>query len=268
MTSPLVSVVMSVYNEENYLKDTIDSISNQTEQDFEFIIVDDGSNDGTLDVLDSIKKTDRRIRVISNSKNAGIAKALNNGIKYASGKYIALMDAGDISHPRRFEKQVDFLEKRKDISILGTQGQWIDLDHKVIGSWKLPLDVGDKEIYKTGGAIHPSIMVRRDLFDTIGLYKSDLEMSQEFEMYLRAIKNGFKIANLDDPPLISVMERKGGMTLTHLKTIQKNQLIIKIKYLKYFLNFENIFYTIRSCIGYLIPNFMLKGIVKKNIRQK
>jgi glycosyltransferase involved in cell wall biosynthesis len=267
MTSPLVSVVMSVYNEEIYLKDTIESILNQTMEDFEFIIVDDGSDDGTPDILDSYRNKDKRFHVISNSKNAGIARALNIGIGEASGRYIALMDAGDISHPRRFEKQVDFLEKRKDVFILGTQGQWIDTNHNVIGSWKLPLNVTDKKVYKTGGAIHPSIMVRRELFDRIGLYKPELEMSQEFEMYLRTIKNGLKIANLEDPPLISVMERKSGMTLTHLKTIQKNQLIIKIQYLKYFMSLENIFYTIRSCAGYLTPDFMLKRIIKNTRRQ-
>jgi glycosyltransferase involved in cell wall biosynthesis len=261
MSRPLVSVVMSVYNEEGYLKDTIQSILNQTLPDLEFIIINDGSTDGTQEILVIFSVMDERIRIIPSSENMGIAGALNMGIRQALGKYIAIMDAGDISHSRRFEKQVEFLEKRKDVYILGTQGQWIDVNHRVIGSWRLPLSVSDKDIFRTGGAIHPSIMVRRELFDLIGFYDPELEMSQEFEIYLRALKNGFGMANLNDP-LISVMERTDGMTLTHLKMIQRNQLKIKIIYLRHFLNIENALYTARSLIGYLIPSFMLSAIIK------
>lgn len=266
MNKPLVSVVMSVYNEEDYLKETINSILNQTLADFEFIIINDGSEDKTQDILNEYKKIDCRIKSISNRKNLGIAKSTNIGIKNAEGKYIAIMDAGDLSHRRRLEKQTECLKARDDIYILGTQGRWIDGKGKAIGNWKMPLNVDGKALYEKGGAIHPSIMVRRALFDIIGLYDESLTMSQEFDLYMRSLKRGLRMANLEDE-LICVRERGGGMTLKHLKTIQKNQLTIKIKYLPAFFGFWNVVYTTRSLGGYLIPSLILTTIVKYHRRK-
>ena len=130
MNKPLVSVVIGVYNEEDYLKETIDSILNQTLADFEFIIIDDGSEDKTQNILNEYKKIDCRIKLISNRKNLGISKSTNIGIKNAEGKYIAIMDAGDLSNRRRLEKQAKYLEARDDVYILGTQGRWIDGEGK------------------------------------------------------------------------------------------------------------------------------------------
>jgi glycosyltransferase involved in cell wall biosynthesis len=261
MSSPVVSVVMSVCNEEKYLNDTINSILNQTLADFEFIIVNDGSEDKTQSILNKYKKLDCRIKLISNQKNLGIAKSTNIGIKNADGKYIAIMDAGDISHRQRLEKQTKYLEARDEVYILGTQGRWIDGEGKAIGIWKMPRSVDGKALYKTGGAIHPSIMARRALFDVIGLYDETLIMSQEFDLYMRSLKNGLKMANLEDE-LICIRERREGMTFKHMKTLKKNQLKIKIKYLPAFFGFWNIIYTLRSFLGFIIPTFMLMMIVK------
>jgi glycosyltransferase involved in cell wall biosynthesis len=266
MNKPLVSVVMSVYNEEAYLKETIDSILNQTLADFEFIIVNDGSDDRTQDILNEYKKIDCRIKSILNRKNLGIAKSTNIGIKNAEGKYIAIMDAGDLSHRQRLEKQIKYLKVQNEVYILGTQGRWIDSKGKAIGIWKMPLSVDGKALYETGGAIHPSIMARKGLFDAVGLYDETLTMSQEFDLYMRCLKKGLRIANLEDE-LICVRERGGGMTLKHLKTIQKNQLKIKIKYLPAFFCFWNVVYTTRSLGGYLIPSLILTTIVKYHRRK-
>jgi len=266
MNNPLVSVVMGVYNEEDYLKETIDSILNQTLADFEFIIIDDGSEDKTQNILNEYKKIDSRIKLISNRKTLGIAKSTNSGIKNANGKYIAIMDAGDLSHRQRFEKQTRYLEARDDVYILGTQGRWIDQDGKIIGIWNMPLNVDGKALYETGGAIHPSIMARRTLFDVIGLYDETLIMSQEFDLYMRSLKNGLKMANLEDE-MICIRERREGMTFKHLKTLQKNQLKIKIKYLPAFFGFRNAVYTARSLGGYLMPSFILTTLVRHHRRK-
>jgi hypothetical protein len=262
MNKPLVSVVMSVYNEEDYLKETIDSILSQTLADFEFIIINDGSEDKTQNILNEYKKIDCRIKLISNRKNLGIAKSTNIGIENVEGKYIAIMDAGDLSHRQRLEKQTKYLETRDEVYILGTQGRWIDGEGKAIGIWKMPVSVDGKALYETGGAIHPSIMARRALFDVIGLYDETLMMSQEFDLYMRSLKKGLRMANLEDE-LICVRERNNGMTLKHLKTIQKNQLKIKLKYLPTFFGFWNTIYTVRSFVGYIIPTYMLMKIVKR-----
>ena len=108
MTKDLISVVMSNYNtEESYLRASIESILNQTYENFEFIIVDDCSTDNSIDVIESY--SDKRIKLIKNKENMGLTKSLNVAIKEAKGEFIARMDADDISLPQRFEKQVEFL---------------------------------------------------------------------------------------------------------------------------------------------------------------
>ena len=101
---PLVSIIMSVYNSEDYLKEAIDSILGQTYANLEFIIIDDASTDRSLDIVKSYN--DKRILLIKNEVNIGLAASLNKGIEIARGKYIARMDSDDISLPERCEKQV------------------------------------------------------------------------------------------------------------------------------------------------------------------
>ena len=103
---PLVSVVMSVFNSEEYVSKAIESILNQTFNDFEFIIVNDGSVDGTPDILEKYGKNDKRIKIITH-ENKGLTKCLNIGINNSSGKYIARQDADDFSYPERIENQVN-----------------------------------------------------------------------------------------------------------------------------------------------------------------
>src|SRR5699024_8998237 len=109
----IVSVIMSVYNTKiDYLSDSIESILNQTFKDFEFIIINDNSNTAVTEYLNSIR--DKRVRIFHNEVNVGLTKNLNYGVKQANGKYIARMDADDISHLNRLKKQVLFLEKNLD----------------------------------------------------------------------------------------------------------------------------------------------------------
>ena len=120
MDQKLISVIMSVYNGEKYLVQAIDSILNQTYQNFEFIIIDDCSTDNSSHILQEYAQKDSRIKIIKKEKNIGIKgfiKNLNLGMSLAKGKYIARMDADDISLPERFQKQVDFLEKNSDFTI-------------------------------------------------------------------------------------------------------------------------------------------------------
>ena len=114
---------MSVYNGEKYLREAIDSILNQTFKDFEFIIVNDGSTDNSLKIIKSYN--DPRITII-NQKNTGLAKALNEGIKIAKGKFIARMDADDISEPERFKKEYKFMHVHDECVALGTNAIIID----------------------------------------------------------------------------------------------------------------------------------------------
>lgn len=114
---PKVSVIMPVYNAKKYLNKAIDSILNQTYTDFEFIIIDDASSDGSQEIVKSY--SDPRIRFYINEKNMGVAATLNRGIEIARGEYIARMDSDDISLPNRLQEQVDFLDVRHDVGVVG-----------------------------------------------------------------------------------------------------------------------------------------------------
>ena len=121
MQSPTISIVMPVYNCENYLHEAIKSILEQTYTDFEFIIINDGSEDNSEDII--LSYADPRIIYIKNDKNMKIVKTLNKGISLSRGKYIARMDADDICYRDRLEKQLSFMEKHKDIDLCGSYAQ-------------------------------------------------------------------------------------------------------------------------------------------------
>lgn len=165
---PKISVVMSVYNAEQYLGEATDSILNQTFKNFEFIIVNDGSTDSSLDIIKSYN--DARIVVID-QKNTGLAKALNNGIKIAKGKYIARMDADDISMPDRLQLQYDFLEKHPECVAVGSNAEIIDKDGNYVYTSNQALCWEEiKNNLPSTPFIHSSTMYRKTDFDKVGGY--------------------------------------------------------------------------------------------------
>jgi glycosyltransferase involved in cell wall biosynthesis len=135
---PRISVVMSVYNGEKYLRQAIESILQQTYTDFEFIIIDDGSTDSSREIIQSYD--DKRIRLVINEQNIGLTKSLNKGIRLAKGEFIARMDADDISLPQRFEKQVAYLDSHPEVGVLGTYANIIDHRGKIINNIIFPTE--------------------------------------------------------------------------------------------------------------------------------
>ena len=185
---PLVTVLMSVYNAENFLSLAIESILNQTYKNFEFLIIDDGSSDKTLEIIKSYN--DDRIKLVVNEENKGLAFSLNLGMKLARGKYVARMDADDISHPKRLAKQVKYLEKHSDISILGTWAQLIDEKGKHIRFYILPLRneiIMAKMVFHIG-IVHPSILIRKSDFERLELnYDPQIKLPlEDKELWIRA----------------------------------------------------------------------------------
>jgi len=181
--NPIISVIMSVYNGEKFLQQTIDSILSQTFADFEFIIINDGSTDGTRQILE--KNNDKRIIIIDNENNLGVIKSRNSGIQKARGKYIAITDADDISLPNRFQIQFDFLEKNKNVGVCGTFMKIIDKNNKVqYSDW--PYSFNSKENYIhflfNNTLAHSSIMGRRELFLEIPY---ELFPAEDFELWER-----------------------------------------------------------------------------------
>ncbi|MCJ8013885.1 glycosyltransferase [Paenibacillus sp. KQZ6P-2] len=176
---PKVTVLMPVYNTVKYIEDAVESILGQTYKDFEFLIIDDCSNDGTQEYLEELK--DPRIKLIRHSRNKGLVYSLNEGVELAKGKYIARMDSDDISSPHRLKKQLEYLEKHPDVGVLGTymtlfhNGQKIPKPktHDEICCWQL--------FYCCMG--HPTVVMRSDilknnkiLYDPKYLHAEDYEI--------------------------------------------------------------------------------------------
>lgn len=166
---PKVSIIMPVYNGMPYLPLAIDSILNQAFSDFELIIINDCSTDGSMSYVESIK--DRRIVLIHNSDNLGITKTLREGINEARGTYIARLDADDIAYPQRLEKQVLFLDKNPSYGLIGTSYRSIDEAGATLGIRKVftdDLEVRWKMLFKSP-FVHSSIMLRKAIIDSNNL---------------------------------------------------------------------------------------------------
>jgi glycosyltransferase involved in cell wall biosynthesis len=216
-----VSVVMSCYNEETTVSKAIDSILNQSFEDFEFIVIDDGSYDRTQDIIKGF--TDTRIKFFANERNIGLAGSLNKGIRKAKGKYIARMDADDWSVPDRIEKQVEFLESNSKFDVLGSNALFISDD----GQTKSRLPLGNesitKNMYRKTTIIHPSVMVRKAAFNKYGLYNENLSWAEDKDLWLRW-RGKVKFSNL-------------GETLIHYQV--KEKLNAKILYYNHYVLLKN-----------------------------
>ena len=189
---------MPVYNGEKCLREAIDSILSQTFSNFEFLIINDGSSDESINIIKSYN--DLRIRLINNKKNIGITKSLNKGLKIARGKYIARMDADDISLPSRLEKQFKFLENNKNIGLVGSNIFFIDQSGKIIKKQNMPQKhFMIKWKYFFGSSMaHPSIMARTKILKK-NLYNEDFARAQDAELFSRLIfDKDIRLANLNN----------------------------------------------------------------------
>ena len=181
---PKISVLMPVYNAEEYVADAISSILEQTFSDFEFIIINDGSRDKTAAIVKSFK--DERIKFIDNPKNQGLIVVLNQGLDLCRGEYIARMDADDISYPERFAKQIDFLDNHLDVGLLGTAGENFGDNND---RHYQPEDVDVIDLLRGVCFYHPSVMIRRSVLIDNGLkYNKNYYLVEDYELWARMLK--------------------------------------------------------------------------------
>jgi glycosyltransferase involved in cell wall biosynthesis len=195
LKKPLISVIMPVYNAEKYLSQAIESILQQTYKNFEFIIIDDHSTDGSLVIIEKYQLMDRRIVLIRNKKNLDVAASLNRGLEIAKGGYIVRMDADDISLPNRFITQLHFMQSHPDVGILGS---WVlAIGEGRNGVWRYPLSfksIQAEMIFNTPMA-HPSIMISRKLMDKYHVKYRPKHYAQDFYLFLESSRY-FKLVNI------------------------------------------------------------------------
>lgn len=203
----LVSVVMTVFNQEKYLAEAIESILGQTYTYFELVIIDDGSSDNTPGIISKYAEKDNRIKVLKR-ENKGRVYSLNQGISLSSGDYIAIMDSDDISHKERLEKQVAFLENNRNVFLVGSkiklQFNGIDDDYtikernRVLKTSNSELDRNDifSTLNDSFKILHPTWMFRKELYTYVGGYREHL--CEDVDFIFRASSMGFIADRLDD----------------------------------------------------------------------
>lgn len=169
-TMGLVSIIMPVYNGEMYLRDAVDSILSQTYKNFEFLIINDGSTDGTEEILE--KYTDKRIKILNNNENKGLIYSLNRGLKISKGKYIARMDADDIALNNRLYEQVKYLENNKDIAmcdgVIKVFKNNIKFINKKVNKYISSGEIKVKLLFRNP-VVHPAVMIRRSSIEKYNL---------------------------------------------------------------------------------------------------
>ena len=190
-----LSVIMSCYNAEKFLAKSIQSIIEQTYKNFEFIIINDGSTDKTPEIINYYSSVDDRVIVI-HQDNLGLTKALNIGIKLAAGKYIARMDADDISLPSRFEKFIKYVHEKGEINLYSTPAYTINEENevqKIIPNYLRRFGFNQKMLNYSNSLIHGTLIVNSVILKKYK-YNEDYKYSQDFELYHRLMKDGFNIS--------------------------------------------------------------------------
>jgi len=211
-TSPVISVLLPVYNAERYVAEAISSILTQTFTDFELIIINDGSTDNSGNVIKQFK--DQRI-ILVEQNNQGLATSLNNGLKIAKGRYIARQDNDDVSAPDRFQKQVEYLEKHPGIGLLGTAALIVDENNKETGRFhQHPLSSHELKYFLLfdNPFVHSSVMIRRTVMQQVGTYYTGKQYFEDYNLW-SAIARVSGVANLPDK-LVRYREVSQGMSKT------------------------------------------------------
>lgn len=209
---PKISVIMCVYNAEKYLADSIESILNQSFENFEFIIVEDNSKDNSKKIIKRFLISEKRIKLISNKNNLGAAKSRNRALQIARGKYIAIMDADDISLKDRLKIEWDYLEKHPEIFMIG--GGVILIDEKGNKLKEAINHLNEKEIRKTLSSkncfYHPSVMFRKDKKIK---YRDKIYYCEDYDLYLTMLTHNKRITIIPDI-LIKYRINSGSISLS------------------------------------------------------
>ncbi len=197
---PKVTVLMPVYNGEEYLREAIESILGQSFTDFELLIINDGSTDRSVEIIQSYR--DPRIRLVHNERNMGLVPTLNKGVKLANGEYIARMDADDISLPERFAKEVLFLDSHPLISVVSVKALLINAKGTEDGLWLADKNTTTwSEIYqllpKENCVVHPGVMIRKEVIANYGFNPKQKD-AEDYDLWLRIASDGHKIEKIDE----------------------------------------------------------------------
>lgn len=220
---PIISVVLPVFNAERYVDESICSILDQTFTNFELIIINDGSTDSTLGILEKFKQQDKRVILVSR-ENRGLVETLNEGISIARGKWLARMDADDIALPNRFEQQLKWLKSTgADIA-----GSWVRCfgasDKRVIRRSQTDEGIKMAMLFCSPFA-HPSVMMKTELVRQLS-YDKAWQQAQDYDLWVRAVEAGWKMTNV---PEVLLLYRLHESQISNQKLQQQRQFALQIQ---------------------------------------
>lgn len=220
MKKGLISVVMSAYNSERFIAESISSILNQTYEDWELILINDASSDNTLEIITRLSREDPRIKVIDNAKNLGLTVSLNVGIKNSRGEFIARLDSDDLAEPSRLETQLEYLHIHADVGLVGSGAYLVNSFGNQIGYMNVMSQqyYVNKFVTRLNPFIHSSILMRRKALDDVGFYREKFRYSQDYDLILR-LYDKYKLSNIP-LPLIRWRVSTGSLTMKH-HTLQR-----------------------------------------------
>lgn len=246
---PKVSVLMPVYNGEQFLREAIESILKQTFGDFEFLIIDDGSTDNSADIVQSYN--DRRIRLLSNEQNAGITESLNRGIMEAKGEFICRMDADDVSLPERLETQLNYLEENRDVVMTGT---WtIRIDEQGHRQEVEQYPVRHQEILRTifvhNPFAHGTMMLRRNIVQQVGTYDARFLHNEDYDLWLR-IAARYTTANIPEPLVLRRVHTKNITVEKELELVRYRILTLRNAIRQYYRKPHYYVHLVRPSLAY------------------
>lgn len=233
MSEELISVIMSAYNEKiEWFEKSIRSILNQSYKNIELIlIVDNPNNTDLIKLAKKYEKDDRRVRLIINKENRGLVYCLNKGLKISKGKYIARMDADDISNVERLMIQKRYFDNDDNIVLIGTQANFIDEYGTVLDKEdKVPTKyIIIKNLIRYRNVFyHPSIMFKREAVINIGGYR-DIKYAEDYDLITRILMQGYKVENLEEC-LLSYRLRRNSISRTNVKIQLNSEKFIKKNY--------------------------------------
>lgn len=262
---PEISVIMSVYKEPlDWIKQSVDSILNQTFRDFEFIIIDDNPEDEKLyQFLLGVADSDCRIRLLKNEENIGLTKSLNIGLSKAEGKYIARMDADDISLPERFQIQYDYMESHIEIGVSGCNVKTFGLCEE---RWCYPENHEDFQLYYESPFAHPTVIIRKYVLldNNIG-YDENYRYAQDYDLWERL----YYVTKFSNIQTVLLKYRLSKVQITGNPKQFKNSTQIKLRAFNKFCAYNHLDFCICSPIGLnTIRAYKLKAcslVIKPNI---
>lgn len=217
----MITIILPVYNSIQYIKDCLDSISEQTFKDWKLLIFDDGSNDGTLEYLEDWVKKESRATLFK--RNQSYIQNLNEGIDMADTKYIARMDGDDIMFPNRLQYQLDFMEYHPDIDLIGSSVEIINEEnnHKGYFGSFFPNQILDaSDLAFMNQIVHPTVLIRKESLDKNNIrYKEEFKYAEDWEMWTQMLEKSMKMYTTSTP-LLKYRVTGNSMSRTHQDEIK------------------------------------------------